>query len=130
MSSKEIEDLWPAELDLDAEEQPPFVVLRQQAELVANKTAYLVEGRVGSFPGEDGNLILRFFFVVPSMKNYRVELFLLKQPARFYPATLEFDDRVYEAASEEELKAHLRTIFASTACKRILSGLYAQAKND
>lgn len=143
-------DLWP-EIDVDQiNERSPHLILKQQAEILTEKTSGIVEARVVSFDTEvvhadekfmkiKGAEEYRFFYVfnivAPILGNYSQSLFVIAYPMEFYPCiiadlfgTFATKGQSSTVVNEQGLMEILRQIFASERTQRILQSLISQSK--
>jgi hypothetical protein len=131
-----IPDLWP-----DIEQSnvvPPVGILREQAAALGKKTGHLLEGRVDTRIGEDGNFIHSFYIVAPTLDNYSYRLFSIIHGANQYPVTVPHPRRMeaglrpypqtQRIGSEKLLVNYLREVLNSEKTKRIVGSLLAQVK--
>ena len=116
--------LWP-ELKVKRE-KTPYAILKEQATYLAENTNGLVTGLVVRELYSRG-IRLRFFFITPSLGDYRYLLFdLWHDPVMVYPVA-EMDSGEEVAASEAEFLEHLKEIFGSDNTQRVLSSLINQS---
>ena len=128
-----------------AQERTPLAILREQASLLGTKTKNLVEATVDTSVTPDGQFVHRFTLVVPSLSNYRFELFRIEHGLAIYPIAVA--PEVLSAQSgrgavnllvnpllmssrlrtEPEFVDWLRRKLSSTETKRIIANLLAQA---
>ena len=131
-----IPDLWP---DIEQSKVvPPLAILREQAAALGNKTGHLLEGRVNTRTGEDGNFIHSFYVVAPTLDNYTYNLFSISHGANAYPVTVSRPQRMGPdnrplpetliINSEKELLDYLREVLNSEKTKGIVGSLLAQVK--
>lgn len=80
-------DLWPDEIIADTGIEGPTSLLREQAELLGQKTQNLVKAEVQTVPdmAGKGKFIDGFSIISPSL-NYEYRLFQVNYPVEFYPA--------------------------------------------
>ncbi|MGO8788726.1 MAG: hypothetical protein ACLQVL_15275 [Terriglobia bacterium] len=131
-----IPDLWP---DIEQSKVvPPVAILREQAAALGEKTGHLLEGRVNSRIGEDGNFIHSFYVVAPTLDNYSYGLFSITHGADQYPVTVPHPRRMdpgrrpypqtLKIRSEKALVDYLREVLNSERTKRIVGSLLAQVR--
>ncbi len=145
-----VHDLWP---DIRAVPiVPPIAILREQAQLLAEKTGGLLHGEVtsASLPGVRRSvpsvtnaaemslsatasgpavdLVHTFHIVAPSLSNYRYSLLNVRHDYRLYPAVVLYlpIGTVYEVPSSEEFESRLRELFAHEETLRVLGSLLVQ----
>lgn len=121
-------DLWP-----DFEDVPkitsPRTILTEQANILADKTKNLLTAQVKSGTSSDGKIILYFAIVAPLLSNYSYRLFHLYHKVFYYPCDIVFDNKIIAGIQDEnDLKEKLKSIFASTTTKNILTSLIGQSK--
>lgn len=137
-------DLW-GNLAIQEGPVPPIVILKEQANLLDQKTNNILRGEVISLvPGfektEEGSkkeeIIHQFFIVVPALKNYRYELFSIKhQIDRPYPVRFIISEDYYEgqynkgiSQDESAFEMNLSKILSSNYTKSIIQNLLIQSK--
>lgn len=143
-----VHDLWP---DIQAVPiVPPIAVLRQQAQLLAEKTGGLLRGEVTSATlpgvrrstpsvtnaaemllsatGTAVDLVHTFHIVAPALSNYRYSLLSVRHDYRLYPAVVSYlpNATVYEVSSSEEFESRLRELFGHEETLRVLGSLLVQ----
>lgn len=122
------EDLWPETL-ATIDMATPVSILRQQASLLAGKTAGVLEGEVKTRIDEKGNFIHDFYLVAPALDGYRYRLLTVIHPAALYPAAVYSDIYQFEADSEETLKSTLRDLLSSPRTRSLINGMVAQCQD-
>jgi hypothetical protein len=129
-----------------AQERTPLAILREQASLLGTKTKNLVEATVDTSVSSYGQFVNRFTLVVPSLSNYKYELFTIEHGVAIYPITVASEvpagelnrgaQSVLTPASpinrpqlqtEQEFVDWLRRRLSSAETKRIIASLLAQA---
>ncbi len=121
-------NLWPEDFGTP-EQTPPVVILRQQADMLGQRTQNLLTGEVESIQsGQWSDVLYHNFYVkAPVLGGYRYKLFFVSQKvASFYPVTLSDDPS--EIADENYLEISLRNIFSSEKTKKIIQSLLAQSR--
>jgi hypothetical protein len=128
-----------------AQERTPLAILREQASLLGTKTKNLVEATVDTSVSPYGQFVNRFTLVVPSLSNYKYELFTIEHGVAIYPITVASEvpagelnrgaQSVLTPASpinrpqlqtEQEFVDWLRRRLSSAETKRIIASLLAQ----
>jgi hypothetical protein len=137
-----MEDLWPEDIGYRGKLAAPSIILKEQGELLGNKTGNIVVGEVRrrkpSTVEEANKLTYRFLISCPSL-SYAYEFFSIMHEVVFYPLVLivEDDDIRNELGfragvskvkikDEESFKKWLRRIFNTTKFKTVVSALLAQ----
>ena len=143
-------DLWP-DIDVDRiNEKSPHFILKQQAEILGEKTKGIVEGRVDSLEKEvveksealknvmgieEFHFLYGFALRAPALGNYMQPLFLLAYPVQLYPCfigdvygALSPTGQVHTVADEQELMGVLREIFSSNKTQKTIQALISQSK--
>jgi hypothetical protein len=130
-------DLWPA-IATPTKAGFPVAILREQAEVLQNKTNGLVTAEVRSgtgvplTSGELGEQYIfhAFYLVAPLLENYMYRLFTVEHPKleQVYPLLIK-DSPVGEIKvdTEEDFVEALRKIFADDKTQRIIQALMAQS---
>jgi hypothetical protein len=112
-----------------AEERTPLAILREQAALLGTKTKNLVEATVDTSvnPLARNEFIHRFALVVPSLGNYKYELFRIEHGVAIYPIHTSEPPPALGLETEQEFVDWLRRKLSSVETKRIIANLLAQA---
>jgi hypothetical protein len=120
------EDFWPANLE-DATLRTPVTVLREQAALLGPKTQQLVVAEVAS-TSSSANFMHTFYLAVPTLDNYRYELFRIQHGILLYPVVGIYRSIQTQLSSEEHLKDWLKKVLTSNETVRLIQALLAQAR--
>ena len=138
MPSNEIQNqgssLWPADL-LEKHVRTPVHLLREQAEQLTQKTDGMLVGKVRTqaVPETRKNpayLLHSFEIAVPSLDNYRYQLFAVAQePDKLYPIQLAIPADLGDIgwSTEKEFAEWLRNELASQRARDVVANLYSQA---
>ena len=107
----------------------PTLILRAQAKMLNETTGGVIRGRVDIEEG--GNpAVLKFSVYVPTLNNYEVVLFGVRQPVTQYPATLvpEWGETgSVKCENDAELEDAVADYCEGPDLQRIVTGLFAQA---
>ena len=79
------DDLWPANI-ADSKLTTPVTILKEQGELLGEKTKQLVKGEVSTHVL--GPMFIHSFNIVAPTIKYRYELFTASHAISFYPLTV------------------------------------------
>jgi hypothetical protein len=109
-----------------AQERTPLAILREQAALLGTKTKNLVEATVDTSINRDGLFIHRFTLVVPSLSNYKYELFRIQHGVAIYPIDIP-GPLTPQFETEPQFVDWLHRKLSSVETKRIVANLLAQA---
>ena len=111
-----------------AQERTPLAILREQASLLGTKTKNLVEATVDTSvnPLARNEFIHRFALVVPSLGNYKYELFRIEHGVAIYPIHTS-EPPALGLETEQEFTDWLHRKLSSAETKRIIANLLAQA---
>ena len=124
------DDLWPNDIGAEPSDKAPFLILREQAEKLGEKTSNIVEAQVSAEPNLDGeSLDLRLTLVAPALGGYEYVLLRAKQPVDLYPVNMEFEGDRWIANEERVFRQYLHLLFNSARTRKIISNLIAQSKN-
>ena len=150
-------DLWPEDIDY-TETKAPVSILKEQASLLGNKTKNLLKAEVRLCGSVRNNFldkikpVLRteqsfcytFYFVAPTLNNYRYRLFTILHGVQLYPLGIDIDDsdveaeilKTFEGAlspkdtviahSESEFLETLQKILNADKTKQIMKSILAQ----
>ncbi|MDQ2732226.1 MAG: hypothetical protein M3Y56_11250 [Armatimonadota bacterium] len=117
--------LWPIDLVPDSDPDVPLSILRQQADLLGEKTGgqVIADVEMGSIMT---GVMLDFVLLAPSLQNYRYRLFKVIHPLENYPLDLILlSGEVLHPDTADEFRDELRSIFASDATRRAIGELMA-----
>ena len=122
-----IEDLW-GEIPAGEKLETPDSILRDQANLLAEKTGGELIGKVVSLRGDD---IFRFRFriEVPQLNGYTVDFFTVEYPIGFYPVAIRAHIAGVETGSCNDIESYkraVRSIFRSETVTTIIKRLRTQ----
>ncbi len=134
-------DLWPEDIG-QIKIKSPIAILKEQAALLGRKTGALLEATAGQgdTPGEDFSY--KFCITAPALGLYSHRLFTIEHGIELYPLNITIDDDIcreiapdakdnlLRIESEEAFLEILRTIFASTKTRVLISGLLAQIDEE
>ena len=148
-------DLWPKEFNY-TQVKAPVTILKEQAALLGQKTKNLLEAKVLLHTdtglanvatgiadqifgdGKSKSFHYAFYFVAPTLNNYRYRFFTMSYDIQLYPVFFDVDEdlqleivngdtkKAVIANSEEELIEILRKIFNADKTMRILQSILAQ----
>ena len=110
----------------------PVLILNTQAEMLSEATEGLIRGSVDVEEGPDyAETTVAFRVYVPTLNNYAVRLFNVRQRVTQYPATLtpewgEISSEV-ECENDVELEEAVVAYCKGPKVQKIVSGLLAQA---
>ena len=118
-------DFWPAGLGEGM--VTPVSILREQAALLGPKTNQLVKAEVVSQAGgESGGLLHLFLIVVPTLDNYKYELFKAYHTVMLYPVSIIYMNTSINLANETLFRQRLGIILGSDSTKQLINALLAQ----
>ena len=107
----------------------PVTIMREKAAQLGPKTDHQVIAEVVTHTGEYQNFEHLFYFVVPSLQNYRYRLFTARHDVELYPVQINVDlQENYNAVNEGQFLDALRTILSSPKTTRIVKGLKGQVE--
>ncbi len=119
------EDLMPDDLlteDPSKQDYEIGRILKDQAEILSQKTQGKVCGEVDLRFGLDRQLQHAFYLVAPHLDDYRYLFFYVQHGLDEYPATI-FVDKPVTVENEAALKDALREIFASVKFRRLVAAM-------
>ena len=136
-------DLWPDDLVPLTPEPTPAAILRQQGQLLGQKTGNAVYGEVrseqdGKGPSENRpNKFTHTFVLTSGYLRYARPIVYVQHGLQPYPAEViavkpdGSGSHIRKAAvqSAEELESQLREAFASDEVKEVIRSLVAQARD-
>lgn len=116
------ENLWPEDL-LENLPTSPIDIIRQQAQLLGGKTNNIVLAEATSKIDNDGDFVIKLFLRVPTMGNYRYEIFDIWHGMELYPVKQAAE---VVAKDEASLKIFLKNILASEKTVNLIRSLVSQ----
>lgn len=123
------DDLWPDDIG-HADGVTPVTILREQANALAKRTNYILQGVVDT--RTRGSRIYHTFYIsVPALENYQYEVLTVVHDVIFYPVDINCSDVGFygrTAKNEDEFKQALKTVFSSDKLKKVIGALMAQAQ--
>jgi hypothetical protein len=123
-----IDDLWGKLSDVE-EIKTPLVILKEQAELLTEKTDGLLVGIVSQ--KLSGERFLCFFnIVVPTLNDYNYRLLALSYGIEVYPLNLTAANKpLVECSDEDEFKKELGKILKSQETQNVISKLLMHVRS-
>lgn len=120
------DDLWGKLPDVE-EIKTPFVLLKEQAELLTEKTDGLLVGEVA--PEQLGQSFhYTLYIIVPTLNNYK--LLSIGHMIGFYPLRLiESEKESVVCSDENEFKKELGEIFKSQGTQNVISKLLTHVRS-
>ena len=124
-------DLWPKDIG-DSKLTPPLKILREQAGFLSEKTGGLVAAEVTTQVVSNEMIHNTFVLVVPSLDDYRYELFEVRHQVSFYPCDIlprsgHNLPNYMDLPREDKFVEALGSLFGSLEIKRLIHSLVAQA---
>jgi hypothetical protein len=132
-------DLWPKDIEY-TELRAPATIIKEQASLLGQKTKNLLKAEVlfsKTLETQD-SFYYTFYFVAPTLNNYRYKLFTISHGIKLYPVEINIDydinaeispqekDGNLVAHSEDEFLEILHKIFNADTTKQIMKSILAQ----
>lgn len=128
MPAANAKDLWPEDLISEPDDKSPTSILREQAELLGQKTNHTVLASVEtSGDDESGQFAVRFVLVAPKIDDYRYILFRIREAPDGYPVKIKWDNNTYVADNESGFRQYVQNILSSHQTKKIVSKLYHES---
>jgi hypothetical protein len=124
----ETASLWPPDFG-EPVLLTPLAILRQQGAALGEQTQNIVVGRVTT-QSEGDTFVQRFSLYCPPL-GYQSVLFVVKHGIELYPATIVVANDLganLTASNPEDLKRHLKNLFAHAKTKKIVASLLAQSR--
>src|SRR5947209_4562878 len=109
-------DWWP-EFSPRAHLSTPVLRLKEQAEILKQKTEGLVTASVVADGEEDGSFKVIFLLGSPRLEHYQFRLLELRYPPNNYPVQIRAGDQLLEAKNESELGRQLNKALSSKRTK-------------
>jgi hypothetical protein len=152
MEVLEMIDLWPNDIAFTGV-KAPVSILKEQASLLGEKTKNLLKAEVRLSEPDllDTQSVMEkmfglrqfyyaFYFVAPTLNNYRYKLFTISHGIQLYPVQINIDDDIkfevlgkntdgiITASSEEEFIEILKKVFNASKTKKIMQSILAQTE--
>jgi hypothetical protein len=124
--------LW-GELPKNVEVRTPFLILKEQASILTQKTNGLLIGDVARISSHDPDFWVILRIKVPALNSYTYSVAEVKYPPQIYPLTirdLNEPGSPVKCSSEEEFEAALSQILSSDPVKRVISTLLADIQSN
>ena len=115
-----MKSLWPEELFKDTKDFNPLILLKKQAQFLANKTNNAVEGEVKILTYSDS--FMYKFFVKSIILDSSYTLFRLSHSCTnpFPMNLIDYTDTEYQATDENSLKEVIKQIFKKEGTKNVI----------
>jgi hypothetical protein len=126
--SDKIMSLWPTDFGT-IPEPTPISILRQQGVLLGEQTSNIVVGRVVT-RGSGANFLQMFSLFCPPL-GYSIDLLYVSHGVELYPATVNIvagEGPTLSANNANELREHLKNLFALPKTRAIIASLIAQSQ--
>jgi hypothetical protein len=120
-----MDDLWPSNIG-DTTLVTPVSILKEQSELLGQKTRQLVSGEVTT--QTTGNLFVHSFYLWAPALGYRYELFRASHGVSFYPLNLTYLNNNTQIKSEAEFKERLKEIFSAQHTVTTVQSILAMSR--
>ncbi|MEZ4713448.1 MAG: hypothetical protein R3A44_40045 [Caldilineaceae bacterium] len=118
-------DLWPENLG-EQQFDSPVSIMREQANLLGDKTSNLVKAEVKAGSMDNGHFVYHFYIVAPTLNNYHFLLFTVEHEIELYPLEIYIDEVLGKELGAKEpfqtLEEHRKSIadlFESAAGFRV-----------
>ena len=124
------EDFWGPLPDVGPQ-RTPAVIVKEQAELLKNKTSGLLIGDVRQ--GDDGtNFEIRLTMVAPTLGNYEYHILTVRHEIGFYPLTIfiPYRNESIGCPDEAHFKERLKKELSSDATQRVITRLLIHIKSQ
>jgi hypothetical protein len=135
------ESFWPDDLFGAEAVTTPLAIMKEQASELSRRSRSRLRGEVVTSVTDSNRIRQTFYLMVPSLDNYRYELFEIEHGVLPYPVTVISDasskaasagtatiyHRAPELSSEADFVAWLRNLFGSEQTKKVIGSLYAQS---
>ena len=127
--SKDTENLW--EIDFKpADVRTTKSLLDQQAGLLEKLTNGVLYGSIHTEETPlEGDFKHEFRILAPGLGGYSYKLFVVRQPLRMYPLTIESEvfDRYKKCKNEIEFRDALKEILRHKSTKQVVNAMIAQS---
>lgn len=104
----------------------PVSILREQAALLGPKTNQLVKAEVSTRTEAEGALTHLFLLAVPTLDNYKFELFRVYHSMLLYPLLLTWGNAAHQLEDEKSFRDRLAVVLGSQTTKNTVNALLAQ----
>lgn len=119
-------NLWPNNIS-ETNDVSPVSLLREQANLLGEKTKNLVVADVSRGSFDNQNFVYHFYIVAPTLNNYRYRLFTVEHGIEMYPLTIYMDEALGTELQAAKLAKTQAEIMQNAL--RITSAIMDQAKS-
>jgi len=119
------DDLWPADIG-ESRLTPPVALLKEQADLLGDKTRQLVTADV--LTRTSGNLFVHTFCILAPTLDYKFEMFSIVHGINFYPITFRYSHQDTIITNEDEFKEKLKATFSSPHTLNTIHSILAQVR--
>lgn len=119
------EDLW-GDLPKVEKLRTPLVILKEQAELISDKTEGLLVGEISQQQQSADAFQYLFKLIAPTLNNYSYSVLSIKHNIGFYPLNIldmQGGERWLVCSDENDYKEHLRIIFTAEKTQAVVSKL-------
>ncbi|MCB0060676.1 MAG: hypothetical protein KDE19_01120 [Caldilineaceae bacterium] len=90
-----MQDLWPNNIGENTINSP-VSIMREQAQLLGQKTKNLVEAEVSIGSPTSNKFVYYFYIVAPTLHDYHFRLFTVEHDIDIYPLTIYMDEALGE----------------------------------
>lgn len=125
------DDLW-GDLPKVGKIKTPLEILKEQSNLLSEKTNGLLVGEISRRKAED-QFYYSFKLVAPPLNNYGYQLLLIQHDIGFYPLVLknsQVEGSRTECSDEKSFKNGLRDVFTSDKTKTVINKLLTHMRSD
>ncbi len=122
-------NLW-GDFPVEEDVKTPESVLRDQAQILAEATQGLLDGRL-EFSQKGSDFDIRFYIVAPLLNNFRYLVARVVYPATLFPVEVWGADELlaYTCKDMDEFEEAIGRILQSENTRRAYSVLLAQSRN-
>jgi hypothetical protein len=124
------DNLWGNITD-EVTEPAPILLLREQASKLTELTKGQLIGIANASPVSNSQeLACHLSIRVPALSNYEVTLVSFRQPVAIYPFQLydRISNKKFDCTNYDSFKAALQGILSNEQTRKVISGLWLQAR--
>ena len=125
--NKKSNDLWGSFQGFDSS-LSPFRILREQSDLLTEKTFQRLNGRLDSIINSSGQQRIEFTIYAPALKDLVLDFLVVEYDLDLYPVEIKHNGSSYFCDSESSYLETLKDIFSSKETRRTITSLLVQIR--
>jgi len=125
--NKKSNDLWGSFQGFDSS-LSPFRILREQSDLLTEKTFQRLNGRLDSVINSSGQQRIEFTIYAPALKDLVLDFLVVEYDLDLYPVEIKHNGSSYFCDSESSYLETLKNLFSSEETRRTITSLLVQIR--